>query len=56
MKSVEDQAWDDYIADFNKRKNEMMSKLETIRTDIHTHKVYRAWIEQVIEFIKEQKG
>lgn len=42
--------------DFNKRKNEMMSKLETIRMDIHTHKVYRAWLDQVIEFIKEQKG
>ncbi|MBO7732220.1 MAG: hypothetical protein J6S67_06700 [Methanobrevibacter sp.] len=51
-----DQAWSDYYDDFIKRKNEIMSKLKTIQKDKNTHKVYREWLEQSIEFINEQKG
>lgn len=51
-----EQAWNDYYDDFMKRKNEIMSKLMTIKADIKTHQVYREWLDQAIEFIKEQKG
>lgn len=51
-----EKAWSDYHDAFVKRKNEMLSKLETIRSDIHTNKVYQAWCEQIANFIKEQKG
>lgn len=51
-----DKAYEEYLKDYEKTKNEMMSKLETIRLDIDTPNVYRTWLEQVIEFIKEQKG
>ena len=51
-----EQAWNDYYDDFLKRKYTMMSKLETIKEDIYTTKVYKQWLEQVIDFIKEQKG
>lgn len=51
-----EKAWGDYHESFIKQKNEMLSKLETIKMDIHTCKVYQAWIEQIMEFIKEQKG
>ena len=49
-------AMHDYYEEYNKRKNTMLSKLETIKNDVHTNKVYKVWCEQVIEFIKEQKG
>lgn len=53
---MENEAWAAYEKEYEKTKNEIMSKLDTIKSDIHTHKVYREWLEQVIEFIKEQKG
>lgn len=53
---MENEAWAAYEKDYEKTKNAMMSKLITIKSDIHTHKVYQQWLEQVIEFIKEQKG
>ena len=51
-----EQAWSEYHDEFLKRKYTMMSKLETIKEDIHTTKVYKQWLEQVIDFINEQKG
>lgn len=51
-----EQAWSEYHEEFLRRKYTMLSKLETIKEDIHTSKVYKQWLEQVMEFIKEQKG
>lgn len=51
-----EQAWNDYYDDFIKRKNEILTKLMTIKNDKHTNKVYKDWCEQIIKFIKEQKG
>lgn len=43
------------MTDEEKRKNEMMSKLRTIHSSgkLETHE--RAWIKQVIDYIKEVK-
>ena len=38
---------------YEKEKNEIMTKLHTIATDVHLPKVYSDWLEQAIEFIKE---
>ena len=56
MKETE-KAWLEYQKEYDKTKNEMLSKLETIINDpYHLNKVYKNWLEQVAEFIKEQKG
>lgn len=50
-----DNAWEAYEEYFTKRKNEIMSKLQTIKNDIDTDSVYKSWLDQTIEFIKEWK-
>lgn len=50
-----EQAWSDYYDDFIRRKNEIITKLETIKHSSRST-TYRTWLEQAIEFIKEQKG
>lgn len=52
----ENEAWEAYEQDFTKRKNEIMSKLDTIKNDIDIDSVYKSWLYQAIEFIKEWKG
>lgn len=48
-------AYDEYLKDYEKKKNEIISKLTTIRlSKIPT--VYEKWLNQAINFIKEQKG
>ena len=41
--------------EFLKRKNEILSKIETIKCDIRTHRVYRKWLDQIYEFVSERK-
>lgn len=53
--NINEQAWSDYYDDFIRRKNEIITKLETIKRNSRST-TYRAWLEQSIEFIKEQKG
>ena len=48
-------AWSEYHESFIKRKNEILTKLGTIRNNINEN-TYQKWLEQTIEFIKEQKG
>lgn len=50
-----EKAWSDYHDDFVKRKNEILTKLRTIRKN-RIPEVYKEWITQTIEFINEQKG
>jgi len=38
-----------------KRKNEILSKLGTIKNDPATTETYRLWIAQVEEYIKGEK-
>ena len=52
----ENEAWEAYEKDFIKRKNEIMTKLDTIKNDINTNSVYKTWLDQTIDFIKELKG
>lgn len=48
-----DKAWENYQKDVNKRRNEIITKLLTIRMHPEIEGVYKKWIDQVIEFIKE---
>jgi hypothetical protein len=41
------------MSDEEKRRNEILTKLVTIREDMIG--VYQQWIDQVIEYIKEQR-
>lgn len=41
--------------EFLKKKNEILSKIETIKYDVHTHKIYKQWLDQIYEFVKERK-
>lgn len=41
--------------EFLKRKNEILSKIETIKYDVHTHKVYKQWLNQIYGFVSERK-
>ena len=50
-----EEAWSEYHESFIKRKNEIVTKLVTIR-DGASSSTHRAWLTQAIEFIKEQKG
>lgn len=48
-------AYDEYLKDYEKKKNEIISKLTTIKlSKIPT--VYVNWLNQTINFIREQKG
>lgn len=49
-------AWNAYYEDFNKRKNEMRTKLLSIQNDSKTSEIYKVWLDQVIDFIDEMKG
>ena len=51
-----EQAWSDYYDAFIKQKNEILTKLQTIKRDVHTKPVFKVWLEQTIDFIKEYKG
>ena len=51
-----DRAWRAYERSYERQKNEILTKLDTIYRDKNINDVYRRWLEQVIEFIKEQKG
>ena len=55
MNDINEQAWSDYHDDFIKRKNEILSKLTTIKMS-KIPPTYEKWIDQTIEFIKEQRG
>ena len=55
MMDSNEQAWNDYYDDFMKRKNEIISKLTTIKMS-KIPPTYEKWIDQVIEFIKERRG
>lgn len=50
-----DRAWRAYERDYERRKNEILTKLDTIKNSKIPPTYYR-WLNQVIEFIKEQKG
>lgn len=50
-----EEAWSEYHESFIKRKNEIITKLVTIRSG-SSSSTHRAWLTQAIEFIKEQKG
>ena len=41
--------------DYEKRRNEILSKIITIRSDVKTHKVYKEWLNQVYDFVKERE-
>lgn len=51
-----EQAWNDYHDDFIKRKNEIITKLVSIRDSAISNEVMKAWLNQAIEFINDQKG
>ena len=38
---------------YNKRRNEILMKILTIKSDVKTHRVYKQWLEQIYEFVKE---
>ena len=49
-----DRAYQDYQKDYERRKNEILSKIETIKnSDLPVH--FRMWLDQVSKFIKEEK-
>lgn len=48
-------AYDEYLKDYEKKKNEIISKLTTIKLS-KIPVVYEKWLNQTINFIKEQKG
>lgn len=41
--------------DYELRRNEMLSKIQTIRKDNKVASVYNAWLKQIEEFIKERE-
>lgn len=41
--------------DYEKRRNEILTKIITIRTDVRTHKIYKDWLDQIYEFVKERE-
>lgn len=45
-------AWEDYQQEVNKRRNEIITKLMTIRLSVEP--TYKKWLDQTIEFIKEE--
>ena len=48
-------ALNEYHEYFEKHKNEISTKLETIKqSDISP--TFKSWLDQAIQFIKEQKG
>ena len=53
---MEDTAWKEYEKDFELRKNEITSRLRTIKKGNVINSVYKIWIDQAIEFINESKG
>lgn len=53
--AFEDEAWQAYAKDYEKCKNEILSKLETIKNS-KIPPTYERWLSQTIHFIKEQKG
>lgn len=48
-------AYDEYLKEYEKKKNEIISKLTTIKMS-KIPVVYEKWLNQTINFIKEQKG
>lgn len=51
-----EQAWNDYHDAFIKQKNEIFTKLQTIKDDAHTKPIFKVWLGQAIKFINEYKG
>ena len=41
--------------DYERRKHEILTKLDTMKRDKNIHHVYKLWIEQTKEFIKERE-
>lgn len=48
-----DKAWEDYQQELNKRRNEIITKLLTIRSSKQLDTTYKLWLDQTIQFIKE---
>ena len=52
-----EKAWGEYHEDFIKRKNKIISYLESIKVGMGIYyRPYDKWLDEAIEFIKEQKG
>lgn len=50
-----DQAYQDLHEDYERRKNEIITKIITIKKT-KIPEVYKQWLTQTIEFIKNSKG
>lgn len=50
-----DQAYEAAHHDYMKRKDEIISKLQTIKNTKEIKKLPNKWIDQTIEFIKEKE-
>ena len=47
-------AYKEYQQEVNERRNEIITKLLTIRMHHEIEGLYKKWIDQVIDFIKEE--
>lgn len=41
--------------DYERRKHEIISKIDTMKVDKNIHAVYKEWLDQIKEFIKERE-
>lgn len=55
MKSEIDRAYEDAHRDYEFRKNEIITKLISIRDTEISNDIMKIWINQTIEFIKERE-
>ena len=54
MQEELNKAYEEYQQEVNKRRREILTKLMCIRMNKHTTELYKKWIDQAIEFIKEE--
>lgn len=55
MNSLIDKAYAEAHGDYVRRKNEILSKLKTIKKTKDLTEIPLEWIDQIIEFIKEKE-
>lgn len=51
-----EEAWKEYEKEFELRKNEITSRLKTIKKGNVITDTYKIWIDQAIKFIEDVKG
>lgn len=52
---MENEAWKEYEEEFERRKNEVTTRLKTIKKGNMISNTYRIWLDQAIKFIEETK-